>query len=286
MRIDRYYDLPGLGDFALAGLKLLIFTAFIVLAWSLINKITSFDDHHALFEERNTAYALQRGGLVLGQAIGLSSLIATRSNNELGDFAWLIGGGIWVTGLFLLLRLVLAKLIPFRIDAEHRTVSVGLARGAFSIASGLVIGAGLTGSAPSLGTALTSTVVFTTLGLAVLIGVYLLNGMVSPYLLNMRVREGSVSAAMIAGGFLVAFGLVLHNAIAGDFHGWLSGLIGFAITAVVAMLVFYLLCFAVDRWVITNTTLTQVVEGGHTLAAAILAVALVAIALGVSTIAV
>jgi uncharacterized membrane protein YjfL (UPF0719 family) len=286
VRIGQYYELPGLSDFALAGLKLLVFTAFIVLAWSLINKITSFDDHHALFEEHNTAYALQRGGLVLGQAIGLSSLIATRSNNELADFAWLIGGGIWVTGLVLLLRVLLTKLIPFRLDAGHRTVSVGLARGAFYVAGGLVIGAGLAGSAPSLRTALTSTVVFTALGLAVLVGVYLLNGMVPPYLLSARVRDGSVSAAMIAGGYLIAFGLVLHNAIAGDFHGWLSGLTGFAVTAIVAMVVFYLLCFAVDRWVITNTTLTQVVEGGHELAAAILAVALVSIAVGVSTIAV
>ncbi len=79
---------------------------------------------------------------------------------------------------------------------------------------------------------------------------------------------------------------MLHNAIAGDFTGWPSGLIGFAATALGAVVVCYLLCIAIDRWIITNTTLAKVVEGGHDLAAAVLAVALVATAVGVSTIAI
>lgn len=286
MHIRDYYDVPGLGDYALAGGKLLIFAAFIVLTWTIVNRITSFDDHHAIFGEHNVAYALQRGGLVLGQAIGLTALISSKSDDAWEDLAWLVGGGVWVTGLLLGIRLLLHTMIPFNGDARHRTVSVGLVRGAFYVASGLVIGAGLSGTAPTLAKALVSTLVFTLLGLAVLVGTYLLNGRIPPFDLNTRVRNGNTAAALIAGGFLVALGFVLRNAIAGDFTGWASGLIGFAITGIVALFAFYVLCFAVDRWIITNTTLAKAIEGDHALAAGILSIALIALALGVSLIAI
>ena len=45
---------------------------------------------------------------------------------------------------------------------------------------------------------------------------------------------------------------------------------------------FYLLCVAVDRWVIENATLVDVVEGDHANAGAVIAVALVAIAIAIS----
>jgi uncharacterized membrane protein YjfL (UPF0719 family) len=283
VRISRYYQLPALSDYALAGLKLLIVAAFIVLAWGLINRITKFDDHHALFEERNTAYALQRGGMVLGQAIALTSLIEVK-DDAWTDLAWLLCGGIWITALLLGVRALLPVLVPFAPATDGRTVSVGLVHGSFLTASGLVIGAGLTGFAPTLATAIAATVVFTLLGLGVLAAAYLGNGVVRPYRLAARVREGNLSAGLISGGFLIALGLVLHNAIAGEFTGWISGLIGFAVTALIALAVFYLLCVAVDRWVIENATLVDVVDGDHVHAAAIVAVALVAIAIAVSAI--
>ncbi|MBT8226762.1 MAG: DUF350 domain-containing protein [Dactylosporangium sp.] len=287
MRIgDHDLELPGFGDYGLAALKLLIFAAFIVLAWALINRITSFDDHHALFEERNTAYALQRAGLVFGQALALTSLINYRSSNDLSDFAWLIGGGIWITGLLLGLRIVAPMIINAGSTELERTVSVGLVRGSFYAASGLVIGAGLSGWAPSLATGLASTFVFTVLGIAVLIGVYVGNGHLPPYRLSARIREGNVAAAFIASGFMIALGLVLRYAIAGDFEGWGQGLVEFTLTAVLALGLFYLLCLAVDRWIISNATLIEVVRGGHEVAAAVVAVALVAIAIGISAVAI
>jgi uncharacterized membrane protein YjfL (UPF0719 family) len=286
VRIGKYYDVPGLGDYALAGGKLLIFAAFIVLAWTLVNRVTSFDDHTALFAERNTAYALQRGGLVLGQAIAMTSLISSRYDTWWIELAWLAGGGVWATLLLLGMRLVLRRLVPFAPDAGHRTVSVGAVRGAFYVAGGLVIGAGLAGSAPSLATALASTVVFTALGLLVLGGTYLVNGRIRPYDLNARVCSGNLAAAIVSGGFLVALGFVLRTAISGDFAGWITGLIGFALTAVFAVVCFYLLCIAVDRWVVTNATLAEVVDSGNALAATIMTVAMIAVALGVSMVAI
>ncbi|MBN1171601.1 MAG: DUF350 domain-containing protein [Micromonosporaceae bacterium] len=286
MRIGQYYELPGLGDYGLACLKLVIFAAFIVLAWAIINRITAFDDHRALFEERKVAYALQRAGLVFGQAIALIALLSVKSDSAWEDLAWLIGGGIWITALLLGLRYLAPLVISAGSPELEGSAAVGLVRGSFYAASGLVIGAGLTGSAPSLATALASTFIFTGLGIAVLVGAYLGNGSIPPFNLNARVKEGNLAAAFIASGFTIALGLVLRNAIAGEFVSWSSGLVGFAATAVIALALFYLLCVVIDLWVITNTTLAKVVEGNHEVAAAVVAVALIAMALGVSVIAI
>jgi hypothetical protein len=45
MRIDDYYDVPSPSDYAVGGLKVLLFLAFLALAWGMWNKLTSFDDH-------------------------------------------------------------------------------------------------------------------------------------------------------------------------------------------------------------------------------------------------
>lgn len=284
VRIGKSYELPSISDFGFAGLELLIFAAFIIIGWSLINKITSFDDHEVLFVQRNAAYAAQRAGLVLGQAIAMTALVGSHSSNRWQDIGWLCGGGAWTIAVLLCLRLVLSKLVSFDPQAQHGTLSVGVVRAAFYIAGGLIISAGLGGYAPSVAEGLASTVVFTLLGLLVLAGAYLISDRVPPFRLSSRVRSGNMAAALIAGGFTVALGLVLRNAIIGDFTGWASGLIGFAVTAVVAVAAFYLLCLAVDRWIITNATLAEVVEGEHLLAAGIVAISLIAIALGVGSV--
>jgi uncharacterized membrane protein YjfL (UPF0719 family) len=308
VHISQNYGLPSLDDFGIAALKVLIFAAFIVLGWALINKITRFDDHRALFVERNVGYALERVGLVFGQAIAFTSLIDNRSDDTRSDFAWLGGGGVWILAVLLVVRTIARWLIVAGEPADagtagtagpagkaahgarggrtvDRTLSVGLVRGSFYVASGMVLDAGLSGGAPNLMTKFVSTEVFTTLGIVILVVAYLGNGRIRPYRLNERVREGNMAAAMISSGFMIALGLVLRKAIYGDFTGWTNSLVNAAVTAVGALIVFYLLCFAVDRWAITNATLAEVIAGGQELAAAVVAVALIAIAIGVSLVA-
>ena len=302
MHISENYRLPSLDDFGIATLKILIFAAFIVLGWALINKITRFDDHHALFVERNTAYALERVGLVFGQAIAFTTLISARSDDIRSDFVWLGGGGVWILVVLLVVRTIARSLIVAGEPADagtagtsgkaahgarggrtvDRTLSAGLVRGSFYVATGMVLDAGLSGSAPDLTTKFVSTEVFTILGIVILVVGYLANGRIGPYRLNERVREGNMAAAVISSGFMIALGLVLRKAIYGDFIGWTNSLVNAAVTAVGSLIVFYLLCSVVNRWVIANATLSEIVAGGQELAAAVVAGAFIAIAIGVS----
>lgn len=304
MHISEEYALPDLDDFGIATLKILVFAAFIVLGWGLVNKITKFDDHRALFTERNAAYAVERVGLVLGQAIAFTSLLTTGSDDVGADFAWLAGGGVWILAVLLVVRAAARPLIAAGeasdaggasgagrgtgakgVRSADRTLSVGLVRAAFYVASGMVLDAGLSGSTSDVTTKLVSTEVFTMLGIGVLVLAYLLNGRLGSYRLVARVREGNMAAATISSGFLVALGLLLRRAIYGDFIGWTNSLVNAGATALAALIVFYLLCFAVNRLAIRNATIGEIVAAGHELAAGVAAAALVAIAFGISVVA-
>jgi uncharacterized membrane protein YjfL (UPF0719 family) len=97
------------------------------------------------------------------------------------------------------------------------------------------------------------------------------------------VRQGNVSAAVFVAGFVVGLGIVLHNAIAGDFVGWGSAFAGFLVTFVVAVGAFYVLGFLVDRFIFTHDTFKGILEKNQLIPAITLAVFQVVIALGITS---
>ncbi|HEX6074829.1 MAG TPA: DUF350 domain-containing protein [Micromonosporaceae bacterium] len=279
------YDPSSLTDYGVAALKIALFGALLALLWWLVNRATRFDDHEELFVKRNTSYGIQRCGLLLGQGLAMWPLLG--SGDSVGsDIGWLLGGGLWVIGVLGLLWPVLDRLVgkgevTDPMDLVERSTSI--VRAAFFVASGLVLGAGLSGSAPTLTLGIVSTATFTLLGLTVLCLAYLVNGRVPQFdRLSRHIAQGNVAAGIIAGGFTVALGVVLNKAIAGDFVGWGGSLLGFAVTAVVAVIGFYAVSWLMDRFIITSATLRQVVREEQKLAATVTAAMLVTIAVGVA----
>ena len=272
-------------EFGVAAGKLAIFGAFLALLWAVVNWVTHFDDHDQLFVQRNRSYLMQRCGLLLGQGVAMWPLLD--SSGRLGfDFAWLVGGGVWVMVLLGLLWPVLNWVVgkgdmTNPDDVQERSLSI--VRGSFFVAAGFVIAAALSGDAPSVVTGIVSTVVFTLLGLIALVLAYLVNGAVPQFdRLSQHLRSGNVAAAIIAGGFTIALGIVLNKAIAGDFTGWALSLVGFAVTLVVAMIGFYLVSWLMDKFIITSATLAQVVREDQQLPAVATAAMLVTVAAAVA----
>lgn len=285
MLVSEFFSTALWMEYGLAAGKIAVFGVLVTLLWSLVNWVTRFDDHEQLFVRRNRSYLVQRCGLLVGQGLAMWPLMGS-TGRPWFDFAWLVGGGLWALLLLGLLWPVLNLVIGqgSMTDPDDRTErSLSIVRAAFFVASGLVIAAGLSGDAPSLLAGIVSTVVFTMLGLLALYGAYHLNGLMPQFdRLSRRVAEGNVAAAIIAAGFTVALGLVLNKAIAGDFAGWFSSLIGFAVTAVVAMVGFYLVSWLMDRFIITSATLAQVVREDQRLAATATATMLVTVAAAVA----
>jgi uncharacterized membrane protein YjfL (UPF0719 family) len=126
--------------------------------------------------------------------------------------------------------------------------------------------------------------VFTALGGALLIAGYLLIDLVNPFPVRDGVREGRLACSLEAAGVLVALGLIMHNAIAGDFVGWASALAGFAITAAAGLAVLYATRWLFDKLVLAESTIREVHESNQVTAAAMLAAFLPLVALPVTAV--
>jgi uncharacterized membrane protein YjfL (UPF0719 family) len=304
MRIDDYYDVPSPSDYAVGGLKVLLFLAFLALAWGMWNKLTSFDDHEELFVRNNYLFAIVRSGVVIGQAIAMSPLLSYRSNPWWESVLWQLGFSLWVLVLFALLYPVLERLVKRakgRVDnVLEASLAIALVQAAFYVAFGLVIGAALSGSAPSILTGLLATVFFTAAGLGALQVTYWGLGGLPVFrwkleggpgekpqhgrtTLNDAVRNGNVAAAFLSAGMVLGLGLALRSAIAGDFTSWATSIIGFVVVYLAAVASLCVSVLLLDKFVITNATIQDVVCENHVVSAAIMSMLMVSASLGVTS---
>lgn len=279
----------NLTSFGIGLAEVAVFVGYLAGLWTLLNVATrSFDDHEEILVRGNWAYLIQRLGLTVAQAIGMLSAIGISSPNRWEDVVWLLIVGAWVSVLLLVVRPAVDKVLGHlvRRPEETRTenLAVSVVKAAFYVAFGLVVNGTLTGSAPNWPTAAAAVVVFTVLGGAPLIGGYVLVDLVNPFAVRAGVREGRLASGLEAAGVLVALGIIMRNAIAGDFTGWAPALTGFAITAVASMVVVYVTRWIFDKLVLAGSTIRQVHEANQLTAAALLAASLPLVALPVTAV--
>lgn len=310
----KTYEYPGFGDIAVGGLKVLLFLAFLAAGWALLNKWTDFDDHYELFERDNVAFAIVRSGFVLGHAVAMLALLAYASDPWWVSVLWQIGLSIWVLGLFMGLQPWVERLVKRArtISREDRmreaVLAIAVVQAATHVTIGLIIGATLSGTAPSVATGLLATLVFTVLGLGFLVATYWLLGELirvrvpvnaegqrmleredgyrdyRKWSLNDLVRDGNLSAAFISAGFMLGLGFILRNAIAGDFKGWVPAIVAFLVAAVLAVIALYVALWLLDKFVVTSATLRQIICSDRQVPAAVMGMLLVAAALGVTSV--
>lgn len=276
-------DLPSVGQYSLAALKVVIFVAFLVVMWVVLDLVTTFDDEKELFDKNNAGYALVRISILLAQAIALLPLLGTNSGQVWPDIRPLLGWGAGASVVLIGLNWVFDR-------AVHRTggrdglltesAADSAVKAGLYIASGLVINAALSGTAPGLGTSVLATLVFGVLGMAAVVLGYLLLGVVGPFRRRRKWGEANLAASVLSAGVLVALGFMLRLAVAGDFQGWGAGLAGFAVTAALGYVLLLLLIYVVDLFVVRSRTLAQIVAGNEVVAAAVMAFILISVGLG------
>jgi uncharacterized membrane protein YjfL (UPF0719 family) len=286
MTIDTGYAVPSWSDYGFAALKVVLFALLLAALWELINKLTHFDDEKELFDRRNVAYTVVRTAVVLAQGIAMLPLLGV-SNGGWGDVVSLLAWGAAILVVMLALNSVVDALVrhPGGLSALDRTsVSAAVLKAGVYLAAGLVFHAALSGTAPSLGQAIASTAVFATLGLAALVLAFLLLGRLLPVGRGRRGAESSLAGAIVSAGVLIGLGLVLRSAIAGDFTGWASGLLGFGVTFVAGFVGLVVVVVLIDVLVIRSRRLRQIVERDEVLPAVVMSAMVLAVALGASTV--
>lgn len=285
MTIDPEYSVATWGEYGLAAVKVLVFVLLLAALWELVNALTRFDDEQELFDRRNVGYAVVRTSIVLAQAAAMLPLLGVTHGGW--DDVWsLIGWGVGIFVVMVGLNFVVDALVrhPGGLSALDRTsLSAAVLKAGVYLAAGLVFHAALSGTAPTLGQAIASSVVFAALGLVALVVAFALLRLVLPVGRG-RPDGSTLAGSIVSAGVLIGLGLVLRSAIAGDFTSWGSGLLGFAVTFVAGFVGLVVVVLLVDLLIIRSRRLRQIVDGDEVLPAVVMAVMVLAVALGASTV--
>lgn len=272
-----------------AGASLLLALVAGGLLWLVHNALTRFDDREVLFRDGNVAYLVQRSALVI--AFGIATLPTISRTAE--DHRWygLLGQGmelVWVVVALLAVRYVVDAVVLVRVNNTDEllrgNVALGVVEAGFYLGFGFILNGSLTGASPTLGQGIASTVVFGLLGLAVVIGVFWLHELVTPWHLRNDIRDAKLTAAYEAAGVLAAAGIVVREGVAGDFTGWGGGLVAFVATTLVSVATLYLFRWLANRLILRGLPIRVIQERNLAGASAFSAVIMVMVAISVAAV--
>ena len=174
-----------------------------------------------------------------------------------------------------LMRLVTDRLVLYRFELEREIIedqNVGAAAAEFgvNVASGLVIAGAIAGVGGPL-----NALAFFGLGLGVLILFALFYEWTTPFNIHDEIERDNPAVGIALGGNLIAIGLVTFKATFGDFVGWQSGILEFAVYSVVGFVLLYVLRVVVDLVLLPHTRVSQQVAGGRNVGVAFVETAVV-----------
>jgi len=278
--------------------QLFVIIGCVLALWLIINRITKLedldadgkrrdmDDHLLLFQQQNLAYLIQRLSLVVAQIIAMTGAIAATPGHAVADVIWLAVEGIWILLFLLAARVLVDKVVLSSVDnlmaMREGNTAIGIVEAGFYIGFGLILNGSLSGSAPTIGQGFLASLVFSLLGVALVIGVYWLHEYVTPYHVRSALKEGRVATALELAGVLIAVSLVVRQGVAGDFTGWGVGLTSFFSVALLAVALLYSMRFLLNKLLPGTCKLVDIHEGNLVGAAGFMAGLFVAEALAVS----
>lgn len=232
-------------------------------------------------EASNLAVALRRCGLSVGFGFGLAGVVSggvvrfsagmdavLRNMGELAGYCAL-----------LLVFLFLAQIIADRVvlhsinntvEIKNGNVAVGLAECGIFIATGLIAYGSFNGEGGGWHTALA----FFGMGQAALIVFAALYEWATPFKIVEQIRQSNTAAGLLLGGTLITLGIILCFAISGPFVGWREGLVGFAVSAGVGIVLLIPFQILIDKVFLPHTTLKIEVERDRNVAACAVTVCL------------
>lgn len=260
--ISQY--VPGLADFGIGVAKILVFGAFLAIAWVAFNWLTkTIKDEREMLENGNTPFTVIRACVLNAQALAMVPLMSTTTANQSSqDLIWLAIGGVWVITTFAGARLFIERLVGGNTRADINNLhNLGLApaiaQSGFYVAVGLIIGSTFVGAAPTVWIAGGSIALFSGLGLLALVMLYVIFAKRAS--LHEQINEhDNAAAAIAAAALLVTFALAIAGGIEGDWNGLIPGLVGFAVALLFAVVALLGLYYAINKWLVGSSISTGV----------------------------
>ncbi len=229
---------------------------------------------HQIEERSNLAVALRRSGLGIGFGIGLAGVVSGGVTRFSAGWEAVLANTGELLGYLavLLVFFFVAQVVAERIVLRHVHNSEELHKGNDAVGFaefGILVATGLVayGSFHGEGGGWQTSLGFFAMGQVVLILFAILYEWATPFNCLEEIRKGNAAAGLMLGGTLVTLGVILCFAISGPFTGWAEGIVGFAVSASVGMILLIPFQWLIDKAFLPNTTLKIEVERDRNLAA-------------------
>lgn len=203
----------------------------------LFNLVEPAKEAEAL-DGNTTASGVNRFGAYSGLiiAVALGPLLGGASRSYGSELLAFYVSGLITIAVFIAVHHVLDWVIVRHVDntglIRDGNLAVAVTEACAYIAVGLTISAAFAGEGQGFVSGTLSALLFSALGTAVLMAVYL--GYCAAWRddVDRKIGEGDLTSAIDAGSVLIAIGITLFFSIAGDFTGWLNDIVAFAIAVV------------------------------------------------------
>ena len=247
--------------------------AILVLVFSkLLNDWTTpYSVDEELHEKDNPALALSFSGYILGVVIVFTGALLGPSQGLFMDIV--MTGAYSLVGVILLniARVVNDKLVLYKFSnvkeiIEDQNAGTGAVQFGAYIASALIIAGAINGQGGGPLTALT----FFALGQVFMALFAPIFCKFTPFDVHAEIEDDNIAAGAAFGGALIAIGMILMHASAGDFESWQYNLGIFAGEAVIGLALLPLARFGFDKIAFPNADLQQEIKEDRNLGAGIM----------------
>lgn len=202
----------------------------------------------------NTPVAVEMAGFVLAMTVGLLGALAV------GEGAWweqaldVLGTGAIVMLVLLLNDQVISRLVLRGLDCNRAVVhdhnlAVAIVRAGGNIATALALRTSLGHDSP-----LWERLIWVVIGQLALVLLSLLYQRLTPYDDVAEVRQKNVAAAWPMAGILIAAGIVVSAALAGEGGGWGADLLSVAIDLTISAVLVFILRWGGDKLLLRGSS--------------------------------
>ncbi|MDN5871829.1 MAG: DUF350 domain-containing protein [Nitrococcus sp.] len=267
----NFADSPWLASALQSGAMLALFVLVFLIAKAVKELATDFDIRAQLTGHDNPAVAIALAGYYLGVMIVFIGAYLGPSEGLLND--------LLVVGLYSLLGILLLNVARWSNDhfimhtfsvrkellEDHNAGTAAVVFASY-VASGLVVAGAIHGEGGGIITAL----VFFALGQAALVIFTWVYDWIAPYSLHEEIERDNVAAGVGFAGALIGIGLIVMDAVSGDFIGWVQNLTVFVVEFAVVVVFLVLVRLFFDRVVLSGADLNREIAQDRNLGAGFL----------------
>ena len=253
------------------GVAFVALALLIITAAKLINDfLTPYLIDLELAKEDNDALAVSFSGYLLGVVIVFIGAYVGPSRGLVADLLYVGGWSLFGVVLLNLSRVINDRLILYKFSnvkeiIEDKNVGTGAVQAGSYIASGFVVAGAINGQGGGLLTALA----FFFAGQVVLVLFGFIYQLCTRYDIHAEIEDDNIAAGIAFCGALVAIGVVLGHASAGEFINWSTNMSTFASEAAIVVILIPLVRLCFDKITFSKVDLNHEISVDRNVGAAI-----------------